>query len=131
MMDRRVFVVLAGLALAVVSVARGQAQPPAAPRPADETPSAEALAKRSGCFECHAIAEQGIGPAFRDIAARYADEPDSRRTLIRNVERGSKGSWTEVSRGVPMPPYSGRLSNAEIARLVDWVLSLSDAETPA
>lgn len=84
----------------------------------------EALAKKSGCFECHSVDTRDIGPAFRDIAARYKNDAGRRDALIETVRNGGKGNWTEDTGGVLMPPYSGRLSNAEIERLVDWVLGL-------
>jgi cytochrome c551/c552 len=85
----------------------------------------ETLARKSGCLECHTVdkADKKLsGPTFRDIAARNKDEVAARNTLEERVKNGSKGKWTEVSGGVPMPPYSALLTEAEIAQLVDWVL---------
>jgi cytochrome c551/c552 len=177
-----------------------------------------ALAQKSGCFECHSMDRPVVGPAFRDIAARYNKEvraadvrfmsvaasndlPEQRKStvivalvggdlhvrifdsdgnrivdkseaqlvkgqqltdlkkqlkgerildgsalsekekqayldralavagyarardaLVEKVKKGGKGNWTAVSHGVPMPPFSGRLTDAEIRSLVDWVL---------
>jgi cytochrome c len=83
----------------------------------------EALATKSGCLECHAIDKNVIGPAFHDIAAKYKNLPDARAALIEKVKNGGKGNWTEITKGVPMPPHR-RLSDADIERLVDWVLGL-------
>jgi len=44
--------------------------------------------------------------------------------LINKVKRGGKGNWLQVTGGVPMPPYSPRVSDANIESLVDFVLSL-------
>ena len=82
----------------------------------------EALAKKSGCLKCHSTTKNVVGPAYRDIAARYKDDPRARATLIKTVKKGGKGNWTEVTAGVPMPAHSPRLTDAEIRRLVDWVL---------
>jgi cytochrome c len=98
----------------------GSIQTPASPPP--QTP--EALAKQRGCLECHALDTKVIGPAFRDIAARYRDSTGARDYLIQVVKRGGKGKWTDVTGGVPMPPHSYSLSDAEVQRLVDWVLGL-------
>ncbi|HEY6392128.1 MAG TPA: c-type cytochrome [Bryobacteraceae bacterium] len=84
----------------------------------------EALAKKSGCFQCHSVDKKLVGPTFHDVAAKYKNEAGARSALIEKVKKGGKGNWTEVSHGVPMPPHSGRLSDAEIQRLIDWVLSL-------
>jgi hypothetical protein len=37
---------------------------------------------------------------------------------------GGKGNWTDVTGGIPMPPYSPRVSDEDIAGLVDFILSL-------
>ena len=84
----------------------------------------EVLAERSGCIECHAARQKGIGPSFGDIASKYKGDSRARATLIETVKKGGKGNWTAVTAGVPMPPYSGRLTDAEIQLLVDWVLRL-------
>ena len=83
----------------------------------------ESLATKSGCLECHSVDKKVTGPAFHDIAARYKDDPQARNKLIDKVKKGGKGNWTEVSRGVPMPPHDKLISDADIARLVDWVLT--------
>jgi cytochrome c len=86
-------------------------------------PPAE-LAKAAGCLECHSVDNKGVGPAWADIAARYKGDPKARERLIEIVKNGGKGNWTRISRGVPMPPYSPRLSDEEISRLVNWIISL-------
>jgi cytochrome c len=83
----------------------------------------ETLAAKSGCFECHSVDGKKAAPAFHDIAARYQGNASARIALIETMKKGGKGNWTEISGGVPMPPYSPRLSDDEIERLVDWVLS--------
>lgn len=86
----------------------------------------EELAKKTGCLKCHSVDKKVIGPAYRDVAERYKDNPRARDILIGKVKNGGKGNWTEISDGVPMPPHSARLSTADIGRLVDWVLSHKD-----
>lgn len=83
----------------------------------------EALAKKSGCLDCHSVDKKVIGPAYRDIAAKYRGDARAREVLIEKVKRGGKGNWTQVTGGVPMPPHSALLSEAEISRLVDWIRS--------
>ena len=94
---------------------------------ADDVPTIESLAKRSGCLECHATGngtdKKLIGPTFPQVAARYQGNAPARNALVEILKKGGKGNWTDVSRGAPMPPYSPRLSDAEIKRLVDWVLN--------
>jgi cytochrome c len=83
----------------------------------------EAMAKKSGCMECHAIDKKVVGPAFHDVAVKYKDDSSARAALIEKVKNGGKGNWNKETGGAPMPPHWGRLSNAEIESLVDWVRS--------
>jgi cytochrome c len=88
----------------------------------------EALANKSGCLECHnvdkSVDKKVVGPTFHDIAAKYRGNATARNALIQTVKKGGKGNWPEVSGGIPMPPYSPRLSDTEIQNLVDWMLRL-------
>ena len=85
------------------------------------------LARQSGCSACHDIDRKVVGPAWGDVALGHAgDDAIVRETLIEKVKKGGKGNWTEITEGVPMPPYSPRVSDENIAALVDFVLSLDD-----
>lgn len=78
------------------------------------------LAKKSGCLACHSVDAKVVGPAWKDVAAQVSD----RDRIINSIKKGSKGSWTSVTGGVPMPPYSPRVSDENIEKLADFVLSL-------
>lgn len=82
------------------------------------------LAKASGCLACHNVDKKIVGPAWKDVSAKYKGDATIREKLINKVKTGGKGNWTEIAGGVPMPPYSPRVSDADIAKLVDFVLSL-------
>ncbi|MDH5299779.1 MAG: c-type cytochrome [Gammaproteobacteria bacterium] len=82
------------------------------------------LAKKSGCTACHAIDHKIVGPAWVDVAKRYKDLEAARGVLIERVKKGTKGNWTDVTKGVPMPPYSPRVTDENIEKLVDFILSL-------
>ncbi len=90
-------------------------------------PPAE-LAKQAGCFECHSVDNKVVGPAYADVAARYKSDPKAPERLIETVKKGGKGNWTRISRGVPMPPHSPRLTDEEISRLVNWILGLESGK---
>jgi len=100
-----------------------------------EFPTAESLntdkAKRSGCFACHALNKKVVGPAWIDVANRYQDQPEARKHLFLKVKQGGKGQWSEVTGGVPMPPYSPRVSDEDILELVDGILQLDENDIPA
>lgn len=83
-----------------------------------------ALARNNGCFACHALHATKIGPPWYDIAKRYRNAEGARKMLIRNVSKGSSDSWNNLTGGAVMPPNSPRVSDKDIARLVDFILSL-------
>lgn len=83
----------------------------------------EALARKYGCMGCHGVDKRGfVGPSFQEISERYKGRTVARTALIATIRSGGKGNWTEISRGVPMPPYKNRIPGSEIERLVDWLL---------
>ena len=84
---------------------------------------AQTLAKDTGCLKCHSVDKQVFGPSYHDVAERYKNQANARSDLIKSVRDGSKGKWTDRTGGAPMPPHSARLSAAEIAQLVDWILA--------
>jgi cytochrome c len=77
------------------------------------------LAKKSGCLVCHEVDKKLVGPAYRDVAAKYAGDKTAEAKLIEKVKKGGSGVWG----GVPMPPNS-LVKDADIKTLVQWVLSL-------
>lgn len=83
-----------------------------------------ALAQKGGCLACHKIDAKLVGPAWQDVSAKYQGNPDAMAQLVQKVKAGGQGNWTEVTGGIPMPPYSPRVSDADIERLVMFVLSL-------
>ncbi len=82
-----------------------------------------ALANKSGCLVCHKIETKLVGPAWRDVSNRYKKDPDAKARLITKVKAGGKGNWTDVTGGIAMPPYSPRVSDENIEKLVTFVLS--------
>ncbi|NOX75756.1 MAG: c-type cytochrome [Gammaproteobacteria bacterium] len=78
------------------------------------------LAKKSGCLACHSVEKKIVGPAWGDVGKKYAGDAGARAKLIAKVKSGGKGVWGPA----PMPPYSPRVSDANIEKLVDFVLSL-------
>ena len=82
------------------------------------------LAKKSGCLACHAIDKKVVGPAWNDVAKRYAADSNAKDKLTEKVAKGGRGNWTEVVGNMAMPPYSPRVSNENIEKLVDFILSL-------
>lgn len=82
------------------------------------------LAKKSGCLACHSVDKKVVGPGWKDVAAKYKGQAGAKAALVDKVKKGGKGNWTEVTGGVPMPPYSPRVADADIDKLVDFILTL-------
>lgn len=91
-----------------------------APRPAAAAvPPGEKLFESNDCTTCHAIDHKVIGPAFVDVAKKFAGQKDAVSTLVAAVKNGHVGTWGMV----PMPPHPN-LTDAQIKEIVDWILSL-------
>ena len=99
-----------------VGATRGATTAPATPAKA-AAPRAADLAQRSNCLACHAVDRQLIGPAFKDVAARYKGQADAPAKLAQKVRQGGSGNWGSV----PMPPHPN-LREDDLATLVRWVL---------
>ncbi len=82
------------------------------------------LAKKSGCLACHSVDKKVVGPAWKDVAAKYKGDAGAKAALVNSVKKGGKGNWTAVTGGVPMPPYSPRVADADIEKLVDFIIAL-------
>lgn len=83
-----------------------------------------ALAKKSGCLACHSVEKKIVGPAWKDVAAKYKGDAGAKDRLVGKVKKGGKGNWTKVTGGAPMPPYSPRVSDENIGKLVDFIMGL-------
>lgn len=83
------------------------------------------LAKKSGCLACHSVEKKVVGPAWQDVANKYKGDASKKAELVAKIKAGGKGNWTEVTGGVPMPPYSPRVPDADIETMVDFVLGLA------
>jgi cytochrome c len=68
------------------------------------------LAKSKGCLGCHAVAEKKVGPAYKDVAAKYKGNKDAEATLIAKLKDG-KGHMKVAA------------TDAELKTLVQWALS--------
>ena len=82
------------------------------------------LAEVNGCLPCHKVNASVIGPAWDLVANRYRNVPNARQMLIEKVKSGGSGSWTTITGGAVMPPYSPRVSDADIEKLVDYILAI-------
>jgi cytochrome c len=77
------------------------------------------LAKQKNCLACHGVDKKVLGPAYKDVAAKYAGDADAPARLAKKVREGGVGVWGKT----PMPANKN-VSEAEADALVKWILSL-------
>lgn len=75
---------------------------------------------KAKCGACHAIDKKVVGPAFKDIAAKYAGKADAEKTLIANITKGGAFGWKNGT----MPAKGMGANEAEIQSMAKFILSL-------
>jgi cytochrome c len=75
------------------------------------------LAKKNACMSCHAIDRKLVGPAFKDVAQKYAKRTDAANQLAQSIKKGGAGKWGPV----PMPPPTS-LSDPDALIIAKWIL---------
>jgi len=78
----------------------------------------EALAKAKNCMSCHALDKKLVGPAYKEVAAKYKGDAKAPAMLAAKIKAGGKGTWGPV----PMPPNN--VTPEEAGKLAAWVLAL-------
>jgi cytochrome c551/c552 len=90
---------------------------------ADEEPatarSPEQMLVQYGCGACHAVDGSGVGPSYKQIAAKYKDQPGVAVRLKTRIRNGGSGVWGSV----PMPP-SPQIPSHELNEITNWILAL-------
>ena len=76
------------------------------------------LATAKNCMACHAVDKKLVGPAYKDVAAKYAGQRDAAAKLEAKVLKGGSGVWGPV----PMPA-NAQVSPEEAKKLVAWILA--------
>ena len=78
----------------------------------------EKLAQANGCMTCHQIDKKVLGPAYKEVAAKYRGNAGAEAMLVKKVKDGGKGVWGEMV----MPP-NAHVKDADIASIVKWILA--------
>jgi len=76
------------------------------------------LAQKNVCMACHNVDKKLVGPAYQDIAKKYAGQKDAAAHLAKSIQAGGSGKWGPV----PMPPQAA-LSDADASILAIWILA--------
>jgi cytochrome c len=86
--------------------------------PATAAGDPAALATSKGCMACHQVATKVVGPAYKDVAAKYKGDAGALDTLVKKVKAGGVGVWGQI----PMPPQV-TATDDELKTIVEWVLA--------
>lgn len=78
-----------------------------------------ALGKKYNCYACHAEASKKVGPAYKDVAKKYAGKADAVDYLTKKIKTGGSGVWGPI----PMPPHP-QVSDADAKALATYVMSV-------
>ena len=79
----------------------------------------QALAQSKNCMSCHAVDKKLVGPAYKDVAAKYKGDAGAAAKLATKVQKGGAGVWGPV----PMPA-NPQVNDADAKKLVTWILGL-------
>jgi cytochrome c len=77
------------------------------------------LAQKKNCLACHAVDKKLVGPAYQEVAKKYAGDKTAEAKLAEKIQKGGAGVWGPV----PMPA-NPQVSPDEAKTLAKWVLSL-------
>ncbi|WP_296694846.1 c-type cytochrome [Rhodoferax sp.] len=77
-----------------------------------------ALATSKNCMACHAVDKKLVGPAYKDVAAKYAGQKDAADKLAVKIIKGGSGVWGAI----PMPA-NAQVNEAEAKKLAAWILA--------
>jgi len=85
-------------------------------------PTVEELALKYGCVSCHNINVKIVGPAFKDIVAKYKSDPAAADRVLEQIRNGGSGKWGPAV----MPPFP-MIPETEAQMLARWVLRQTGA----
>jgi len=88
---------------------------------ADLASVAKDLIDANNCLGCHNVDERRIGPSYKEVAAKYKQDPKAMDYLINKIGNGGNGAWGELN----MPAFPG-LTEDNRRVLVSYILSLAN-----
>jgi len=79
---------------------------------------------KGDCLACHSVGKKVVGPAWKDVAAKYKGDKGAQAALTEKVIKGGKGNWEKVTGGMAMTPHPAKPSKEEIEKIVAGILAL-------
>ena len=111
--------ILAAAVAMPVFAADPAAKEPAEKEKAEKMAKMKDLATKKNCMACHAVDKKLVGPAYKEVAAKYKDQKDAGAKLAEKIQKGGVGTWGQI----PMPA-NPQVNPEEAKQLANWVLSL-------
>lgn len=120
--DQDVSIIGAYLAVTYGSAQASDAEVQAASSPKVQAPvanvDATALLQNNACLSCHALDHKVVGPAYHQVATKYANDPQAMTKVAASIQQGGSGKWGQM----PMPPYA-QLSADNLQTLAAFILA--------
>lgn len=69
-------------------------------------------------MSCHTVDKKVVGPAYKDVAAKYRADKSASARLTSKVMEGGGGVW-----GAVKMPANPQVSEADAKKLVAWILA--------
>ncbi len=78
-----------------------------------------AVAKKNNCTACHAVDKKVVGPAWKDVAAKYKGDAAVWDKIATKIKKGGSGVWGSM----PMPA-NPKVSDADMAEIIAFIKGL-------
>jgi len=83
--------------------------------------AANAIMTKAACSACHTPDKKLVGPAYKDVAAKYKGNAKAGELLMQKVRAGGSGTYGPI----PMPPNpKEKISDDDLKSLIGWILTL-------
>lgn len=83
--------------------------------------ASEAIVKKARCIACHTVDVKRVGPAYKDVAAKYRSDAGASAKLFDKVRTGGSGNWGEI----PMLAHpADKISDEDLKAAIKWILAL-------
>ena len=80
--------------------------------------ASEDMIKKYGCVACHNVEKKIVGPAFKDISAKYKSKGDNVQYLAEKIRNGGAGVWGMI----PMPSQK-HVREDDAEAIAKWILT--------
>jgi cytochrome c len=87
-----------------------------------DTGAAQALARKSNCFKCHALDKKKEAVSWKEVAAKYKGKPDAEAKLTKHITTGPKVKFDDGSE--EDHPIVKTKDQGDIKNLIEWILSM-------